>query len=157
MTQKTKKSNFILHSIYTKDISFESPKTPQIFNLKLHPNLDFDLQTKINEVEKDVLYEVILKISVIIYSVKEKEKKIEKDQTAFLIEIQQAGLFYISGFDENKKRHILSTDCPSTLFPYAREVISNIVIKGGFPQIILPPINFSMINKINNKSKDIKE
>jgi len=75
MQDKNNKSSFILHSIYTKDISFESPKTPQIFNLKLHPNLDFDLQTKINEIEKNVLYEVILKISVIIYSVKQNENK----------------------------------------------------------------------------------
>jgi preprotein translocase subunit SecB len=154
MQDKKDKNSFILHSIYTKDISFESPKTPQVFNLKLHPNLDFDLQTKINEIEKDALYEVILKISVIIYSIKEKDKKIEKDETAFLIEIQQAGLFYISGFDEKKKKLILSTDCPSALFPYAREVISNIVIKGGFPQIILPPINFSMINKLDSNKKD---
>ena len=154
MQDKNNKSSFILHSIYTKDISFESPKTPQIFNLKLHPNLDFDLQTKINEIEKNVLYEVILKISVIIYSVKQNENKneakMEKDETAFLIEIQQAGLFYIKGFSEQKKKIILATDCPSALFPYAREVISNIVIKGGFPQIILPPINFSMINKLDN-------
>jgi len=147
------KNNFILHTIYTKDISFESPKTPQVFNLRLHPNLDFDLQTKINEIEKDTLYEVILKISVIIYSIKNQSENIEKDETAFLIEIQQAGLFYISGFDEKKKKIILSTDCPSSIFPYAREVISNIVVKGGFPQIILPPINFSMINKVNNDKK----
>ena len=67
-------------------------------------------------------------------------------------------LFYITGFNDSKKKLILSTDCPSALFPYAREVISNIVIKGGFPQIILPPINFSMINKLNNNSnKDKKE
>jgi len=148
------KNSFILHSIYTKDISFESPKTPQIFNLKLHPNLDFDLQTKINEVEKNVLYEVVLKISVIIYSIKSKDDKIEKGETAFLIEIQQAGLFYIKGFSDQKKKIILSTDCPSALFPYAREVVSNIVIKGGFPQIILPPINFSMINELNKHQKN---
>lgn len=153
MKKDKEKNTFILHSIYTKDISFESPKTPQVFNLRLHPNLDFDLQTKINEIEKDTLYEVVLKISVIIYSIKQKSEKIEKDETAFLIEIQQAGLFYISGFDEKKKRIILSADCPSSIFPYAREVISNIVVKGGFPQIILPPINFSMINKINNDKK----
>jgi preprotein translocase subunit SecB len=152
MNNEKDKASFILHSIYTKDISFESPKTPQIFNLKLHPNLDFDLQTKVNEIEKDMLYEVILKISVIIYSIKEKDKKIEKDETAFLIEIQQAGLFYIKGFEDNKKKYILSTDCPSALFPYAREIISNIVVKGGFPQIILPPINFSMINKLNKSN-----
>lgn len=153
MKKDKEKNTFILHSIYTKDISFESPKTPQVFNLRLHPNLDFDLQTKINEIEKDALYEVVLKISVIIYSIKQKSEKIEKDETAFLIEIQQAGLFYISGFDEKKKKIILSSDCPSSIFPYAREVISNIVVKGGFPQIILPPINFSMINKINNGKK----
>lgn len=153
MKDSKNQSSFILHSIYTKDISFESPKTPQVFNLKLHPNLDFDLQTKINEIEKDVLYEVILKISVIIYSIKEKDGKIQKDETAFLIEIQQAGLFYIKGFNEQKKKIILATDCPSALFPYAREVISNIVIKGGFPQIILPPINFSAINKIDHGKK----
>ena len=157
MNKESKKPVFILHSIYTKDISFESPKTPQIFNFKLHPNLDFDLQTKINEIEKDVLYEVILKISVIIYSIKENNKQIEKGETAFLIEMQQAGLFYISGFSEDKKKFILSTDCPSTLFPYARETISNIVIKGGFPQIVLPPINFSMINKIKNNKQDNKK
>ena len=148
MNESSKKPVFILHSIYAKDISFESPKTPQIFNLKLHPNLDFDLQTKINEIEENVLYEVILKISVIIYSSKNIDQKIEKDKTAFLVEIQQAGLFYLSGFDDNKKKHILSTDCPATLFPYARETISNIVVKGGFPQILLPPINFSVINKL---------
>ena len=152
MDKKSNKPVFILHSIYAKDISFESPKTPQIFNLKLHPNLDFDLQTKINEIEKGVLYEVILKISVVIYSTKEVNEALEKDETAFLVEVQQAGLFFLNGFDNEKKKYILSTDCPTTLFPYARETISNIVVKGGFPQILLPPINFSVINKLKKDS-----
>jgi preprotein translocase subunit SecB len=126
---------FSVNSIYIKDLSFESPNAPDIFNAEWQPKVDFDLQmaTKVlNEAEG--LHEVVIHITVTV--------KVQEDTTAFLIDVQQAGIFIVHKFEEEVSNQILLITCPTVLFPYARETVSNLVQRGGFPQLLLPPINF---------------
>lgn len=125
---------FALKRIYMKDISFESPLP---FNQRgqAQPNVSQDLNTKVSKVDEQH-YEVVLNLTV---TVKVEEK------VAYLVEVHQAGLFLLSGMEEGKMQHILSTVCPGMLFPYAREAIDSLVVRGGFPALMLPPINFDAI------------
>jgi preprotein translocase subunit SecB len=103
-----------------------------MFLLKRKPQLNVQLNTAVERIEED-LYEVVLNITV---TSKQGEK------TGFLVEVQQAGLFSVKGFDEAQKGAMLGAYCPNTLFPFARETVSGLVNKGGFPPLMLAPINF---------------
>jgi preprotein translocase subunit SecB len=129
---------FSVHSIYLKDISFEAPHVPQIFQQAWKPKVDFDLQMGSQVLsEFESIYEVVLHLTV---TVKLGEE--EQAQTAFVIDLQQAGAFSAKAFSEEDLRHLLATTCPALLFPYAGETVSNMATRGGFPQLVLPPINF---------------
>jgi len=123
---------FAIVRIYLKDVSFETPNSPKIFIQEFKPEISLQLNTAVERIEED-LYEVVLNITV-------TAKKAEK--TGFLVEVQQAGLFTVKGFDEVQKGAMLGAYCPNTLFPYAREAVSELVTKGGFPPLPLAPINF---------------
>jgi len=135
----TKGSNnraFLLQQLYVKDLSFESPNTPKIFQeSSIEPETELNIRNSHSAVGEN-LYEVILHISV-------HAKKGE--QTIFLTEIDQAGLFLLSGYNPEQTNMLLGTQCPATLFPFAREAISSLVGKGGFPPLILQPINFDAL------------
>jgi preprotein translocase subunit SecB len=127
---------FLLQQLYVKDLSFEAPNTPQIFQQSsIEPETELNIRNSHSAIG-DNLYEVILHISV-------HAKKDE--QTIFLAEIDQAGLFLLNGYTPEQSNMLLGTQCPSTLFPYAREAISSLVGKGGFPPLILQPINFDAL------------
>jgi preprotein translocase subunit SecB len=129
---------FNVHSVYVKDVSFEAPHSPQVFQEEWKPKIDFDLKTESHLLsETEALYEVVLNVTV---TAKLGEEKTEKN--AFLIEVEQAGVFTLRNFPAEQIKQILATACPTVLFPYVREVISNLATKGGFPQLILPPLNF---------------
>lgn len=126
---------FAIQRIYTKDISFETPNSPAIFTEKWEPQVNVDLNssgTKLGE----SLFEVVLSLTV---TAKLGEK------TAYLAEVQQAGIFSLEGFTEQDIGGMLHSFCPNILFPYAREVISDLVSKGSFPQLLLAPINFDAL------------
>ncbi|MES2663623.1 MAG: protein-export chaperone SecB [Pseudomonadota bacterium] len=124
-----------IRRIYIKDLSFESPAAPAIFQEEWKPEVNLELNTTGKKLG-DNFYEVVLVIRVTV-------KKAES--TAFLIELQQAGVFEVrSTVDEDIKR-LLGSDCPTILFPYAREVISDIVSRGTFPQLLLAPVNFDAL------------
>ncbi len=126
---------FTVNSVFIKDASFESPNAPKIFNAEWQPKVDFDLQMSQNVIqEEEGLFEVVIHLTSTV--------KLADDTVAFLIEVQQAGIFVVKGFDGEATKHILATACPTVLFPYARETVSNLVQRGGFPQLLLPPINF---------------
>jgi preprotein translocase subunit SecB len=126
---------FNVNVIYVKDLSFESPNVPAIFNSEWQPKVDFDLQMGSNIIdEKEGLHEVVVHLTVTV--------KLKEESTGFLIDVKQAGIFVVKGFDSDTTKHILSTACPTVLFPFARETVSNLVQRGGFPQLVLPPINF---------------
>lgn len=126
---------FAIQKIYTKDISFETPNAPKIFTQKWEPALDLNLGTHVQPIENS-MYEVSLTLTVTV--------KIG-DNTAYLVEVNQSGIFSIAGFTEQEMGPMLGSFCPNVLFPYAREVISDLVNKGGFPQLILAPVNFDAL------------
>lgn len=126
---------FMLQRIYLKDLSFEAPMGVQAFTGGWQPKINQDLNTSVSKLD-DEHYEVILKLTV---SAK------HEDKTPFLVEVQQAGLFAIKGVEGKQLAQALNTLCPQILFPYAREVIDSCVVKGGFPALALPPINFDAL------------
>ena len=127
---------FVMQRIYTKDISFESPATPAVFRKQWQPKINIDLNTKSDKIDEEGNFEVVLTITV--------TAKID-DETAFLVEVQQAGIFFIKGFEGEVLRRLLGTAAPNVLFPYARESIDGIVVKGGFPALMLAPVNFDAL------------
>lgn len=133
--QETQNPQFEIQRIFTKDISFESPNTPGTFVEEWKPEVTLNLETKSNKVQ-DNLHEVVLSITATVNSNK---------KTAFLIEVHQAGVFMINGFTNEQLHQMLGSFCPNILFPYAREVISDMVVRGGFPQLILAPVNFDAL------------
>lgn len=125
-----------IQKIYLKDFSFESPQTPQVFTEgKWDPKTNLNLRSTHSAGSSD-FHEVVLTITV--------ETKHE-DKTLFLIELQQAGLFHITGYNEQEFGVVVGSFCPNLLFPYAREAISGIVSRGGFPELLLQPINFDAL------------
>ncbi|GLP97775.1 protein-export chaperone SecB [Paraferrimonas sedimenticola] len=126
---------FNIQRIYTKDISFETPNSPAIFQKEWTPEVKLDLDTRSEKLADDV-YEVVLSLTV--------TAKIG-EETAFLCEVQQAGIFAIQGLNEQQLAHSLGAYCPNTLFPYAREAIGSLVARGTFPQLNLAPVNFDAL------------
>lgn len=134
--EQAPKNHFSIQKLYVKDVSFESPATPKVFSYeKWDPKIDLNLSNKHTEVGKD-MYEVVLSITATV---------MHDDKTAFLIEIHQAGLFAIGGFNEQDRSYLLGSQCMNILLPYAREVISDMSTRGGFPPLILAPVNFDAL------------
>lgn len=123
---------FLIQKIYTKNVSFESPNTPELFASEFQPELSVDLNVESKALQEDV-YHVLLRVTA---TTKIQEK------TAFLCEVEQAGIFTLKGFEEAEMGYLLGAGCPNTLFPYAREAVSDLVTRGGFPQLLLEPVNF---------------
>ena len=133
--QAKDEAQFIIQRIYTKDVSFESPNSPAVFAQDWQPETNLQLNTNVNALEGDN-YEVELIITVTVKS---------GDKTAFLVEVNQAGVFYIVGYEKDYKSQLLASYCPTSLFPYCREAIASLVSKGGFPELHLSPINFDAL------------
>lgn len=134
-TQGATDKHFAIQRIYVKDLSFESPRAPQVFSEDWRPDVDVNLNSQARFVAREV-FEVELAVTVTV--------KVGED-AAFLVEVHQAGVFQLSGFAEPELNHVLGSYCPNILFPYAREVISDLVTKGGFPQFLLAPVNFDAL------------
>ncbi|MFD2232055.1 protein-export chaperone SecB [Alkalimarinus sediminis] len=126
---------FALQRIYVKDISFESPSAPDVFQQQWKPQINMDLNTASNKVS-DSQYEVVVSLSI--------TAKIE-EKVAFIVEIQQAGIFHITGIEGPQLAQTLGAFCPNVLFPYAREAVDSLVNKGSFPSLMLAPVNFDAI------------
>lgn len=131
----TEEKQFSIQKIFTKDISFETPNSPKIFTEKWEPTVDFNLGTNVESLE-DALFEVTLSVTVTVKC---------KETTAYLVEVTQAGIFSLAGFSEQEMGPMVGSFCPNILFPYAREVVSDLVAKGGFPQLLLAPVNFDAL------------
>ena len=127
--------SFSIQQIYTKDLSFESPNSPAIFHEERRPQVEMQLDSKATKLEEG-LYEIVLTVTV--------TAKVE-DSTAFLIETQQAGVFLIGEFSEAERAWLLGSNCPGILYPYAREAISSMSIRGGFPPVFLAAVNFDTL------------
>jgi len=127
---------FAIQKIYLKDVSFESPNSPQAFTEgDWKPQINVQINSSNRLIAQDT-YEVVLDITV---TAKQKES------TAFLVEIKQAGIFTIAGFQEENLGGMVGAFCPETLFPFAREAVAELIAKGGFPQLYLAPVNFNAL------------
>lgn len=124
---------FNIQRVYLKDLSFESPATPQVFRNEWSPQVNVDLNTKSEKIDEEGNFDVVLTLTL---------TATVNGETAFLIEVQQAGIFFVKGIEGDDLARILGTACPNILFPYARENIDAVVVKGGFPPVMLAPINF---------------
>ncbi len=135
-TQETQQI-FRVQKVYIKDVSFETPRSTEIFTEQAQwaPEVKVQLNTE-NKNIRDDLFECTLMLTVTV----ELEEK-----PAYLAEVQQSGLFTIAGFSDEEKAHLLGSYAPSVLFPFVREVVSDLAVKGGFPQMLLDPINFDAL------------
>ena len=127
---------FAIQRLYVKDLSVECPNSPEIFLENWEPDLNLDLDVDGSKTLEEGIREVVLTVTV---TVKVNQK------TAFLVEVKQAGIFTVAGFDEEQLSHLVGSFCPNILYPYAREVITDAVVKAGFPQLYLAPVNFDAL------------
>ena len=134
-TDEQQQAQFQLQKIYVKDVSFEVPNAPQIFQEDGQVEIKLNLSQKVADLAEGV-HEVVLTVTVTANL---------GEKTAYLAEVQQAGIFAIIGLPEQGRHAALNTLCPSTLFPYARRMITDLVAEGGFPPLVLQPINFDQI------------
>jgi preprotein translocase subunit SecB len=133
--QASNQAQLSVQKIYIKDASFEAPNAPHVFQDQTQPQIQLSLGQAANALAADV-YELVLTVTV---TCKLGEK------TAYLAEVQQAGIFGVAGFDEASRDAVLGSYCPNVLFPYARQAISDLVQNGGFPPFFLQPINFDAL------------
>jgi preprotein translocase subunit SecB len=126
---------FTIQRIYVKDLSFEAPNSPAIFRKDWQPEVKLDLDTRSERLEENT-FEVVLSLTV---------TATLGQETAFLCEVQQAGIFSVPAMSDAQMAHMLAAFCPNILFPYARETVSNMVNRGTFPQLNLAPVNFDAL------------
>lgn len=143
MTEKTESAPqndapiFNIEKLYVKDLSLEIPNAPAIFLQRENPQIDLQLQTKAGQLEEGV-FEVEVTVTV-------TAKVSEKEQVMFLIEAKQAGIFQVRNMPSSEMEGILAVMCPNILYPYLREVVSDVAVRGGFAPVLLNPINFEAI------------
>lgn len=125
-----------LERIYLKDASFESPHSPEVFGNRGNPEFQLDINSRTTALGQDRI-EVVLAVTL--------RARTEQGKTAFIAEVHHAGVFQISGFDVPTTQRIVGTFCPGTLFPYVRETIDSLVVRGGFPAVNLAPVNFEAL------------
>lgn len=136
-TDQQPRRQVAMRKLYVKDMSFESPAAPEVFaKADFRPQTNLNLRTTHRKVDEEGLYEMVLTLTL--------DAKVE-EETVFLVELQQAGLFIIQGYNETETTVILGTFCPNSLFPFAREVITSAIQRGGFPEFILQPIDFDAL------------
>lgn len=131
----TGQKQFSIQKIYVKDMSFETPSSPAVFTREWKPEINLELNSKATSIAEG-MHEVVLSLTV--------TAKLG-DTTAYLAEVQQAGIFAMIGFSLEETTPMLGAFCPGTLYPYAREAVSDLVARGGFPQLVLAPINFDAL------------
>jgi len=132
---KPPSGEFQFLKIYTKDLSFETPSSPEVFAKEWTPESDVNLRTNVRQLGPGD-FEVTLAITATARL---------GESTAFLVEVQQAGIFKIVGLTNEELGPVLGAYCPAMLYPYVREVISDLVSRGGFPPFLLAPVNFDAL------------
>ena len=144
--QANSQQQFQLQRIYLKDLSYEAPKTPQLFREQWKPDVNLEINNNATPVEGNI-WEVVLKITVTVKN---------EDAIAFIAEVSQAGLFLLQGIEGLQKEAILKGVCPNILFPYVRETVTDVVARGTFPQFLLQPINFEAAFAENLRQQQLK-
>lgn len=126
---------FTVEKIYVKDVSFESPNAPTIFNDQVQPELQLNLNQQVQRLGENA-FEVVLAVTLTCQA---------GERTAYVAEVKQAGVFGLVGLDPQSIDVLLGTQCPNILFPYVRQLISDLIQAGGFPPFFLQPINFDAL------------
>lgn len=142
----TRKPHFAIQRLYAKDISFESPAAPAVFTQAWEPDTNVQFGSSASKIGEN-LYEVVLQLTV---------KSTVKEKVAYIAECRYAGIFQVEGIEGANLDHVLGAQCPTILFPYARELIGDIVNRGSFPQLILQPMNFDAIYQDARRRRDAK-
>jgi preprotein translocase subunit SecB len=127
---------FSLERVYVRDLSFEAPNSPAMFGRAGQPHVDMDLSTQGQMLDEAGHLESVLTVTV---------KATLEEETVFIAEVQQAGLFRVANIPQEQIEPLLGVNCPAILFPYAREAISSMVGRGGFQQLLLDPVNFQAL------------
>ncbi len=136
MTEQAPAKQFSIQKLYLKDVSFESPMTPESFQVKQwNPTIDLSINNTHRQLD-DSHYEIVLRATV---------TATYEEKTAFLIEVEQAGVFAIAGFETAELQYLIGSQAMSILFPYAREVVSDLSVRGGYMPVILSPVNFDAL------------
>ena len=123
---------FEIKKVYTKDMSLETPNSPQVFTVEWNPDVNVQLHTDANKLDEQ-FFEVTLTVTV--------TTKLE-ERTAYRVEVQQAGIFQLAGIGDDDLGPVLGSMCPGILFPYAREAVSDLITRAGFQPMLLTPVNF---------------
>jgi len=125
-----------LKKIYLRDASVEVPDGPRVFTQEWQPDVNVDLNTRVQDLGEDG-HHVLVTVTVTAK---------QDDKTAYIIEVQQAGVFQVTGFDdEAERRHVIGAYCPNLLFPYVRETVGDFIQRAGFPHLLLQPVNFDAL------------
>jgi preprotein translocase subunit SecB len=124
-----------LQSVYVKDASFEAPSGPNIAAAEWNPQFGLNMNTNGTTLAENV-HEVVLTVTL--------EAKLG-DRVAYLVEVKQAGMFLLRGYSLEDARRIIGAFCPGVLFPFARQAVSDLILRGGFPPFLLPPVNFDAL------------
>ncbi|MCG2635200.1 MAG: protein-export chaperone SecB [Gammaproteobacteria bacterium] len=135
MVDEPRQSVFNVEKVYLKDASFESPKSPAVFKQGGSPEMDVQLNHATTTLD-DNRYEAVLALTI---------TATQEDQTVFLVEVHQAGIFHIADMTKEQMQVVLGVHCPHLLFPYARQIISELTTQGGFPPLLLAPVNFEAL------------
>jgi preprotein translocase subunit SecB len=133
--QQASQRQFMVQRIYTKDLSFEAPGAPAVFQEKWAPEINIGLGSEVNRLDNGAI-EVVLTVNA---------EARQGERAIFMVEIKQAGLFIAQGFNEAELDALLGIAAPNILFPYAREIVSDLVTRGSFPQLVLQPVNFEAL------------
>lgn len=133
--ERPQQAQFAIKKVYLKDLSYEAPNVPAVFNEQLQPSVDLHFQNQTSDLGNDH-HEVVLTVTATLKA---------QDRTLYLAEVQQAGIFSITGVQADQLAAVLATACPNVLLPFAREAICDVVTKGGFPQLLLAPVNFELL------------
>lgn len=135
--EQAQQALFNIEKLYVKDLSLEVPHAPAIFLERENPQIDLQLHTNATPVEEGV-YEVTITVTL-------TSKLVEKDKVLFLVEAKQAGIFQVRNVPQAEIEPVLAVVCPNILYPYLREVVSDVVVRAGFAPVILSPINFDAL------------
>lgn len=141
-------ATFSAQRIYLKDASYEAPNAPGIFLTDWEPEVNVEMDNSVTAIDESGVYDVQLKITVTAKT---------GDSTAYIAEVVQAGIFLISGFSDEDRMRLTGSVCPDTLYPYAREALSNLMTKGSFPPFLLSPVNFDYIYSKRLQAEDPTE
>jgi len=138
MTENENARQVLMQRVYLRDASLEAPGAPEVFKGQWQPQMDVQINTGAEPIPGDEagLWQVVLTVTLTAK---------QDDKVAYIVEVQQAGLFSLKGFQEGEQQSVLATFCPTQLLPFAREVIADLISRGGFGQFLLQPVNFDAV------------